>query len=79
MLTVVNADGTARNGSLIDEIVRERLRRMLAATLEAEINASIAELAGRLDGEVRRLVVRSGYHQSRSCPLQRRWQGWPVC
>ncbi|MGA5194006.1 hypothetical protein [Streptomyces exfoliatus] len=31
MLTVVNPDGSTPNGSLIDEIVREDARRMLAA------------------------------------------------
>lgn len=36
MLSVVNADGTTSNGSLIDEIVREGVRRMLAAALEAK-------------------------------------------
>lgn len=36
MLSVVNDDGSAANGSsLIDEIVREGARRMLAAALEA--------------------------------------------
>jgi len=40
MLSVVNdADGSTANGSsLIDEIVRESARRMLAAALEAEVN-----------------------------------------
>ncbi len=37
MLSVVNDDGTTTNGSsLIDEIVREGARRMLAAALEAK-------------------------------------------
>lgn len=44
VLTVVNADGATSNGSLIDEIVREGARRMLAAALEAEINAYTADL-----------------------------------
>ncbi|MFI0960667.1 IS256 family transposase [Streptomyces sp. NPDC021080] len=65
MLTVVNADGSTPNGSLIDEIVREGARRMLAAALEAEVNSCIAELAGERDGDDRRLVVRNGYHQPR--------------
>ena len=39
MLTVVNAAGTTSNGSLIDEIVREGARRMLAPALEAEVDA----------------------------------------
>ncbi|QYX81277.1 IS256 family transposase (plasmid) [Streptomyces akebiae] len=65
MLTVVNADGSTPNGSLIDEIVREGARRMLAAALEVEVNSYIAELAGERDGDGRRLVVRNGYHQPR--------------
>ncbi|MGW7549613.1 IS256 family transposase [Streptomyces sp. NPDC054770] len=67
MLSVVNADGTTANGSsLIDEIVREGARRMLAAALEAEVNAYIAELAEQRDQKGHRLVVRNGYHQPRS-------------
>lgn len=38
MLSVVNADGSTESGALIDEIVREGARRMLAAALEAEVN-----------------------------------------
>ncbi|MER5545396.1 IS256 family transposase [Streptomyces sp. NPDC002589] len=66
MLTVVNEDGaTQSGGALLDEIVREGARRMLAAALEAEVNAYIAELADERDGKGRRLVVRNGYHQPR--------------
>ncbi|CAC36785.1 IS256 family transposase [Streptomyces sp. NRRL_B-16638] len=65
MLSVVNDDGTTPNGSLIDEIVREGARRMLAAALEAEVNAYVAELADQRDEAGRRLVVRNGYHQPR--------------
>lgn len=49
MLSVVNADGSTETGSLIDDIVREGARRMLAAALEAEVNAYIAELADQCD------------------------------
>ncbi|WP_326732811.1 IS256 family transposase [Streptomyces phaeochromogenes] len=67
MLSVVNADGTTANGSsLIDEIVREGARRMLAAALEAEVDVYIAELADEKDERGRRLVVRNGHHQPRS-------------
>ncbi|AEY86825.1 putative transposase [Streptomyces hygroscopicus subsp. jinggangensis 5008] len=38
---------------------------MLAAALEAEVNAYIAELADERDDKGRRLVVRNGYHQPR--------------
>ncbi|MGW1354405.1 IS256 family transposase [Streptomyces sp. NPDC002409] len=65
MLSVVNADGTTETGSLIDDIVREGARRMLAAALEAEVNSYIAELADQRDENGRRLVVRNGYHQPR--------------
>ncbi|GAA0420620.1 IS256 family transposase [Streptomyces luteireticuli] len=65
MLSVVSADGSTANGSLIDEIVREGARRMLAAALETEVNAYIAELAGERDASGCRLVVRNGYHQPR--------------
>jgi transposase-like protein len=62
MLTVVGQDGSAGDGSsLIDEIVREGARRMLAAALEAEVDAYIAELAGERDERGRRLVVRNGH------------------
>lgn len=53
------------NGSLIDEIGREGARRVLAAALEAEVNAYIAELAGERDESGHRLVVRNGHHQPR--------------
>ncbi|MGY1433615.1 IS256 family transposase [Streptomyces reniochalinae] len=66
MLSVVNADGTTTDGSsLIDEIVREGARRMLAAALEAEVNACIAELADQRGEKGHRLVVHNGYHQPR--------------
>lgn len=63
MLSVINADGTTETGSLIDDIVREGARRMLAAALEAEGNAYKAELADQRDEHGRRLVVRNGCHQ----------------
>jgi transposase-like protein len=52
-------------GSVIDEIVREGARRMLAAALEAEVDAYVAEFAGERDAEGRRLVVRNGHAQPR--------------
>ncbi|MEH0639746.1 IS256 family transposase [Streptomyces bottropensis] len=65
MLTVVNDDGSTRGGSLIDEIVREGARRMLAAALEAEVEAYIAELISERDELGHRLVVRNGHRQPR--------------
>ncbi len=68
MLTVVagavEADATGGPEDpalLIDEIVREGARRMLAAALEAEVAAYLAEFAGERDGTGRRLVVRNGH------------------
>jgi transposase-like protein len=71
MLTVVSGDnsddegGAAPTGSLIDEIVREGARRMLAEALRAEVDAYIAAFTGELDENGRRLVVRNGYHAPR--------------
>lgn len=48
-------------GSLIDEIVRDGARRMLAAALEAEVAAYIAAHTDQLDADGRRLVVRNGH------------------
>src|SRR6266567_499881 len=54
-----------RPGSLIDEIVREGARRMLAEALRAEVDAYVAAFAGERDENGRRLVVRNGYHEPR--------------
>jgi transposase-like protein len=50
---------------LIDEIVREGARRMLAEALQAEVDAYIAQFAGKHDERGRRLVVRNGSHRPR--------------
>jgi hypothetical protein len=71
MLAVVPDDcpgqpgATDGSSSLIDEIVREGARRMLAEALQAEVDAYIAAFAGERDENGRRLVVRNGYHESR--------------
>ncbi|MCC5582196.1 IS256 family transposase [Microtetraspora sp. AC03309] len=51
--------------SLIDQLVREGARKMLAAALQAEVDAYIAAFADERDEGGRRLVVRNGYHQPR--------------
>jgi transposase-like protein len=51
--------------ALIDELVREGARRMLAEALQAEVDAYIARHAGERDEHGRRLVVRNGTHQPR--------------
>jgi transposase-like protein len=50
---------------LIDEIVRDGARRMLAAALQAEVEDYIAAFADARDEAGRRLVVRNGSHQPR--------------
>ena len=70
MLTVVPGDGSGHEGgkdgsrSLIDEIVREGARRMLAEALAAEVDAYIAQFTAERDENGRRLVVRNGYHRA---------------
>ena len=57
--------GAGGGCSLIDEIVREGARRMLAEALQAEVDAYIAQVTGERDERGRRLVVRNGSHQPR--------------
>src|SRR3954466_6147419 len=51
--------------ALIDELVREGARRMLAEALQAEVDDYIARHAHERDEHGRRLVVRNGSHQPR--------------
>jgi transposase-like protein len=50
---------------VIDELVREGARRMLAEALAAEVDAYIAQFRDERDENGRRLVVRNGSHQTR--------------
>ena len=66
MLSVVNNDeagAEARFG--LDEICREGARTMLAAALEAEVDAYLAELADERDEQGHRLVTRNGHARRR--------------
>jgi len=76
VLTVVPEESNSHDGhavgpaassttSLIDGLVREGARRMLAEALQAEVDAYIARHAGECDDRGRRLVVRNGSHQPR--------------
>ena len=70
MLKVVHdADASNENGaaggSLLDEIVRDGARQMLAAALQAEVAAYIDAHAGEVDENGHRLVVRNGFHGER--------------
>jgi transposase-like protein len=58
-------DPATSTSSLIDQIVREGARRMLAAALQAEVDAYIARFADVRDGSGHRLVVRNGTHARR--------------
>lgn len=55
----------AAGRSLLDEIVRDGARQMLAAALQAEVAAYIDQFADEVDKCGRRLVVRNGYHTER--------------
>jgi len=72
MLKVVREDSesndaaaVAAGGSLLDEIVRDGARQMLAAALQAEVAAYVEAFAGEVDEQGRRLVVRNGHHAAR--------------
>jgi putative transposase len=60
-----NDNDATSGGLLLDEIVRDGARRMLAAALRAEVAAYVEAHADQVDGHGRRLVVRNGYHEPR--------------
>jgi transposase-like protein len=66
MLSVI-ADERARAelGIDLDELAREGARRMLAAALEAEVDAYLAAYGAERDEHGRRLVVRNGHARQR--------------
>ena len=66
MLSVVNDETAHADGrSMLDEICREGARSMLAAALEAEVDAYLAELASERDENGRALVTRNGHARPR--------------
>ena len=71
MLTVVHDVAQAndtRSGagrSLLDEIVRDGARQMLAAALQAEVAAYVDQFVDQVDEKGHRLVVRNGHHNVR--------------
>ena len=58
-------DNEASGGSLLDAIVRDGARQMLAAALTAEVAAYVEAHADQVDEAGRRLVVRNGHHAER--------------
>src|SRR5512135_1277675 len=70
MLTVVHDSGSCNEDagasrSLLDEIVRDGARQMLAAALAAEVAAYVDQFSDQVDDRGRRLVVRNGHHHQR--------------
>src|SRR5256714_15647166 len=70
MLTVVpyvaGALPAREPSALIDQIVRDGARQMLAAALQAEVAAYIGQFAGLRDEDGRRMVVRNGTAEPRT-------------
>jgi len=68
LLTVVH-DAATGNGaageSVLDEIVRDGARQMLAAALAAEVAVYVEAHVAEVDVDGYRLVVRNGYHRPR--------------
>ena len=66
MLSVVNNAEAGAEGRLgLDEICREGARTMLAAALEADVDAYLAELVDERDEDGHRLVTRNGHARRR--------------
>jgi transposase-like protein len=61
----VEASNESAGGSLLDEIVRDGARQMLAAALQAEVAAYIEAFKDEVDEAGRRLVARNGHHVPR--------------
>jgi transposase-like protein len=60
-----NTTGSTGGSSLLDAIVRDGARQMLAAALQAEVAAYVEAFTDQLDEHGRRLVVRNGSHDER--------------
>ena len=67
MLKVVQEGSEANEtgASMLDEIVRDGARQMLAAALQAEVAAYVDAHRGEVDADGHRLVVRNGQHAER--------------
>ena len=78
---VVDEQARAELTTELDELFREGARRMLAAALEAEVEAYIAAHAELVDELGHRLVVRNGHARRARWPpgwARSRWsaRGW---
>ncbi len=69
MLKVVGSEHAekeqAAGGSVLDELIRDGARQMLAAALQVEVAAYVDQFADVVDERGHRLVVRNGSHQQR--------------
>jgi transposase-like protein len=63
---LVDEAAGAELSAALDELVAQGARRMLAAALEAEVDAYVSALADDRDDRGRRLVVRNGHAEPRS-------------
>src|SRR5659263_278289 len=61
----VGSNENVAGASLLDEIVRDGARQMLAAALQAEVAAYVEAHADHVDEAGHRLVVRNGHHAER--------------
>ena len=62
----VEPTADAELSTTLDELVAEGARRMLAAALEAEVDAYVAGFTAEVDDQGHRLVVRNGHAVARS-------------
>ncbi len=60
-----HGEAVAAGGSLLDELVRDAARQMLAVALQAEVAAYVEAHEAEVDNHGRRLVVRNGHHGER--------------
>jgi putative transposase len=66
MLRVVADEARGEVRGVLDEIVAEGARRMLAAALDAEVDTYLAGPASERDERGHRLVVRNGHAEPRT-------------
>lgn len=64
-------------GSLFDEIVGHRARRMLAVVLHAEVAGHIEAFADQVDEAGPRLVVRNAHQEPQEAPTAPFFRGAP--
>lgn len=69
VLTVVVQEAAEKQQepvSLLDQLVRDGARQVLAAALQAKVAAYVEQFADVRDDDGHRMVIRNGYHQERA-------------